>query len=140
MYLTANEIQTHLYGEVISEIERSTENRADLTTAIKAAISETESYLSAYDTQAIFSAEGDERNPIILMYVKDIAVWHFVTKSNAGVELELRQTRYKNAIDFLKNIQSGKANPNLPLRQYPDAIAGKEFMSYGSNPKRKNHF
>lgn len=139
-YLTPQEISSHLYDEIIGEVERHATQRPNLEKAIAAAIAEARSYLTAYDVTAIFSAQNDERNPILLMYVKDIAVWHFITLCNAGVEMEMRQNRYKQAIEFLKNVQSGKANPELPLRQSPDTRAGKEFMSYGSNPKRKNHF
>lgn len=139
-YLTPEEINSHLYGEIVAEIERHETNRPNLEKAITGAIGEAKSYLTQYDIAAIFGAEGDQRNPILLLYVKDIAVWHFITICNAGVELELREKRYKQAIDFLKNVQSGKANPELPLRQSPDPNAGKEFMAFGSNPKRKNHF
>lgn len=140
-FLTAAEITTHLYGEVTTEINRNDVSKLD--SAIKAAIAEALGYLSGYDVAAIFNAVGDERNPILLLYVKDIAVWHYIQLANPGVEMELRQTRYDNAIAWLQKVQSGKTNPALPYPQAPvDPVSGtvENFIKWGSNPKRSNHF
>ena len=51
-----------------------------------------------YDTEAIFAATGNNRNPILLLYIKDIAVWHFINLANPNVEMQLRQDRYEKAV------------------------------------------
>lgn len=139
-YLTAAEINTHLYGEVVAEIERQTPASPLLDTAIKAAIAEVKGYLSAYDKTAIFEATGDDRNPIILLYTKDIAVWHFIQLANPDTDYEARKERYELAIDFLEKVQSGKAVPELPVPDVENTTAGEGFIKFGSNPKRNNYF
>jgi phage gp36-like protein len=137
-FLIPNEISSHLYGEVTTEI-----NRGDATllqAAIDAAQEEASGYLTAYDQAAIFAAVGDARNPILLLYVKDISVWHYIQLSNPAVEMELRMERYKSAIKWLEKVQSGKTNPNLPYRAVVDPDVPANYLKTGSNLKRNNNF
>ena len=103
-YLTKEEIGTHLYAGVTTEINRGDDTI--INDAIAAAIAEARGYLTAYDMTAIFAATGDDRNPILLLYIKDIAVWHYIQLSNPGVEMELRLKRYEQAIKFLETLSS----------------------------------
>lgn len=138
-YLTPDELQSHLYGEVINEIQREDATKSE--DAIAAGIEEARSYMGTYDTNAIFSAEGSNRNPIVLLYVKDIAIWHFIQLANPSVDMQLRQDRYEKAIHFFEKIQSGKANPNLPYPAAPtDGTPVETWMKWGSNSKRNNYF
>ena len=108
--------------------------------AIKAATAEARGYLTAYDMDAIFAAVDDDRNPIVLLYIKDIAVWHYIQLANPAVDMELRLKRYEQAIKFLEKVQSGKTNPNLP---YPPATPPGDtntYIKYGGNDKRLNNF
>ena len=145
-YLTTAELQTHLYGEVTAEINRSDSDTTNSDTAIAAAIEEASGYLAIFDTTAIFAATGANRNPAVLMYIKDIAVWHFLQLSNPGVEMELRESRYDKAVRYFSNIQKGFITPNLP---YPapvvdsdgNTVAVETSVTYNSVfPKRTNNF
>ena len=140
MYLTPTELSSHLYPEVQQEIARSTTDTTLAQQAISAAIDEAKSYLTHYDVAAIFSATGAQRNNIILMYVKDIAVWHFINLSNAAVEWELRESRYDKAIKFLRNVQKGEASPDLPLVTDGGTLGNgyERDVRWGSNPRRGN--
>lgn len=139
-YLTNGEIQTHLYGEVIDEVSRGDES--NLQAAIEAAMSEAEGYLSAYDTVAVFS--GENRNPILLLFVKDIAVWHYIQLANPSVDLELRRIRYDNAVTWLTKVQKGQTVPNLTYPQPPMDSNGDGYpdgyIKWGGNIKRNNNF
>jgi phage gp36-like protein len=139
-YLTPAEISTHLYGEVIQEIERDEVNTPKLSEAIKAAIAEVQSYLSNYDSTAIFAATGDNRNPIILLYTKDISVWHYIQLANPNVEIDIRKSRYETATKWLDKVQSGKVVPDLPHKASDLDGTTQGILSWGSNPKRNNHF
>lgn len=88
-FITAEELETHLYKENIDTISR--EDETILTAAVDAAIEEAYGYLGAYDRKKIFEATGGQRNPLLLIFVKDIAVWHFINLCNAGCDLELRE-------------------------------------------------
>lgn len=140
-FLTPEELGTHLYRENIEVIARHDETI--LLAAIDTAIAEAYGYLGAYDREVIFNTVGDKRNALLLTFVKDIAVWHFVCLSNAGTEMQLRQDRYENAIAWLKAVQKAEIKPNLPILDdtdndgKPDGIG--EYI-YGSNPKRSQHF
>lgn len=137
-FLTTTEINTHLYGEVVTEI-----NRADVTilqAAIDAAISEAKGYLRAYDTDTIFDATGDDRNPILLLYVKDCAVWHYLQLANPAVDMAIRLTRYEKAIDWFKMVQSGKTNPDLPYPAVTPPDEPNNYMKWGGIAKRNNNY
>ena len=112
MFVTTEEIKTHLYGESIKAISGSDDTI--LMAAIDAAVSEARGYLAGYNRDAIFSAVGTHRNALLLVFIKDIAVWHYINLCNAGTELELRLERYKRAIDWLKGVQRGDITPDLP--------------------------
>lgn len=137
MFLSNDEIKTHLYGEKIDTITRM--DLTIITSAINAAIAEVKSYLSAYDTDVIFSAAGDERNPILLLYTKDIAVWHFVQLANPNTDLQLRLERYEKAVSWFDKIMRGQVAPDLPLKSDPDAPENN-FIRFGGNTPRKSYF
>jgi phage gp36-like protein len=111
-----------------------------VTSAINVAISEASSYLSAFDVTAVFNSTGDNRNAIVLQFVKDIAIWHYIQLSNANIEMELRMERYKLAIKFFEKVQSGKTVPNLPYVTVDAPAQAENFIKWGSNPKRNNYF
>lgn len=136
--ITTQELKTHLYAENIATISRGDDTL--LKAAIDGAIVETKGYLTAYDIETIFGAEDGDRNPLLLIFIKDIAVWHFLVLSNAGVELELREKRYDRAIAWLKGVQKGIITPNLPTITEEDGDVSNTTIRTGSNIKRDNHF
>jgi phage gp36-like protein len=138
-YLDAAEINTHLYGGVVNEISR--DDITILDKAIAAAIAEALGYLTAYDTTAIFAAVDDARNPILLLYIKDIAVWHYIQLANPAVEMELRLKRYEHATKFLEKVQAGKVNPDLPYPAAPPTPGeATTYIKYGTIDKRTYDF
>ncbi len=138
MFITQEELKTHLYRENIDTISR--EDDSILQAAIDGAIAEAKGYLSAYDREQIFSKTGEERNALLLIFIKDIAVWHFIVLCNAGTELELREARYKSAIAWLKGVQKGDISPDLPTAIEPDGEKATDTIKTGSNPKKRQHF
>lgn len=137
MYLAAAEIKTHLYGEKVDTISR--EDDDILKTAVSAAIAEAKSYLSAFDTEKIFDETGADRNPILLLFVKDIAVWHFIQLANPNVDLNLRLERYEKAIAWLDKIMRGQLVPDLPTKT-EDGQPENNFIRFGGNRPRRNYF
>lgn len=141
-YLTIQELNTHLHDELVETITRGDNTIAEA--AIDAAIEEARSYLTRFDTNRIFSASGSKRNRLLLIFVKDIAIWHLINLCNAGSDLQLRQDRYERAIDWLKSVQHGDASPDLPDREPEGGKSEKNNpigpIAYGSNPKRTQHF
>lgn len=140
MFLTVDELKTHLYGELVNAISRDDDDIPKR--AIDGAISEVKGYLGDFDTTTIFNQTGDNRHPLILIYTKDIAVWHFIVLANPNIEISLREKRYDTAIAWLKGVQNRKITPDLPLKptDNTDGTNGVSRIIYGSNPKRSSHF
>lgn len=130
--VTPEDFNTHLYAELIAAIDRNDE--AILNDAIASAEGEASGYLSRYDVDALLSAVDPDRDPTLLMYLKDMAVWHFVTLANPNTDMQLRKTRYDDAINWLKGIQSGK----IVQKKWPLEIEEKaeSFFKVDSAPKR----
>ena len=83
------------------------------------AISEMRSYLNkAYDCDAIFSATGNDRHALILMFAIDITVYHIFCQHNPYKMSKIRQDRYDRAIEWLKGVMNGDVTidgaPRLP--------------------------
>jgi phage gp36-like protein len=137
-YLQNHELTSHLHEEVMEEIDRQDDSK--LTTAIAAAISEMRGYLSFYDVPVILATTGTNREPILLLYTKDIAVWHFIQLANPNVDMELRKVRYDRAIQWLKDVQKGIIVPNLPILTNADETVQTGKIKFGSNKQRNTHF
>lgn len=137
-FITAVELKTHLYAEDIAMISRDDDTL--LVAAIDGAVQEARGYLSAFDRDAIFSAALAERNALLLIFIKDIAVWHFINLCNAGSELEVRKARYDRAVDWLKAVQKGNVSPDLPVVLDDSGVDSSDLIKFGSNPQRNQHF
>lgn len=137
-FLTAEELKTHLYAEDIAMISR--DDNTLLTAAIDGAVQEAKGYLGAYDRDTIFSTTGTSRNALLLIFVKDMSVWHFINLCNAGSELELRKARYDRAVDWLKAVQKGSVTPDLPLSVDESGEETGSLITFGSNFKRNQHY
>ena len=93
-------------------------------------------YLSArYDVGAIFGATGTDRNPLLVKYAVDIALY-FVYERIAPESIpENRQDAYDMAEKWLTRVQRQEVNPpDLPV------VTGgtKDYIQYGSEPRRSN--
>lgn len=134
--LLITDLQTHLYSEQITAISRNDETL--MQTAIEAAEGEAKSYLSRYDIETIFNETGSDRDKTLLMWLKDIATWHFITLANAGADIEFRESRYKQAIASLTKIQAGKTVPfGWPLNTVEER---QEIWKVTSDTKRQTNY
>ena len=137
MYVTTSEITTHLGVEQIEAISDGDETM--LTAAIDAATQEAKGYLKAYDIAAELAKTGAERNALLVIFVKDIAVWHFVNICHVNTSLDLRQDRYERAIAWLKAVQKGDVLPDLNTIENTEGEANNLPYKFSSNTKRSNH-
>ncbi len=77
MYLTPEELKSHMYAHIVEEITEGDEQI--VLQAIEAAVEEVRSYLRPrYDTDRIFAAEGSERNALVLENTKIVTVWNLI--------------------------------------------------------------
>jgi len=96
------------------------------------AIDQMKSYLNGrFDTDAIFSATGSQRNQAIVMYLADITLYHLFAKLPQRMGMEIRQLRYETAIRWLEQVAAGKITPSLPTLAVSDDNPGS--ILYGSD-------
>ena len=95
---------------------------------------------SRYDVDAIFNAQGTQRNQLVLMMALDMAIYHIFCIHNPVKLSTMRKDRYDRAVDWMKAVGRGKINidgaPLLPLEQ----LASNSPFLTKSNPKRSNHY
>lgn len=141
MYISTDEITTHLGVDSIEAISNGDETI--LQAAIEGAYVETKSYLSAFDINAEFSkskptnSDSDTRNALLIIFVKDIAVWHFINICNVNISMSIREDRYNRAVAWLKGVQRGELIPDLPALPVDQKT---DLITFDSNVKRNNHF
>ena len=122
--------------KVISQV--SDDNRAN---AEDEAIEEIASYLRPkYDTSALFSAEGNERNRLIVMYACDIALYHMSASLPQKMGTEIRKERYERAIKWLEGVQAGKIVPDLPVATDEEGNPVGFPMVYGCQKKLRHNW
>lgn len=116
----------------------SDDNRAN---AEEEAIEEISSYLRPkYDTEAIFNAEGNERNRLIVMYTCDIALYHMSASLPQKMGTEIRKERYERAIKWLEGVQAGKIVPDLPVATDEEGNPVGFPMVYGCQKKLRHNW
>lgn len=128
------------YRVVIGEAAFRTISQADPSLVENAeveAIEEMSGYLRpVYDTDAVFSASGSDRNRLVVMYTADIALYHMSAALPQKMGSEVRKERYDRAIRWLEGVQSGRIVPDLPLSEdSSDGGSGSIGTSWHSSPK-----
>lgn len=112
-----------------------------VTNAEAEAIEEMAGYLRpVYDTDAIFSATGNSRNRLVVMYAADIVLYHLTASQPQKMGSEIRKERYERAIRWLEGVQAGKIIPDLPLAGSDAAGDGASGFgtSFRSSPKLRH--
>jgi phage gp36-like protein len=143
-YLVIEDFNTHIYNEIIAEIIRGDADIADK--AIQEAIALAKSYLSRFNLVQLFGTESE--NPVVKdenlkARVKDIAVWRMVRLANPNLTIEIARANYEDAIAWLKDVQSGKADPEgWPYKEDDAATNFSEgnTTSIISKPTRINNY
>lgn len=105
------------------------------------AIAEMKSYLNkSYDVEKIFTTEGNARHPLVLMYAKDIAVYHLFCIHNPYKMSQIRKDRYERAVDWLKGVASGLITVDGAPRLPEDEAADNSPWQIENNEFRTTHF
>lgn len=87
---------------------------------------------SRYDAKSIFQAVGVNRDKTIMMYCKDIVLYHLFSSYNFREIPQIRITRYAAALQWMKDVTEQRINPEgFPL-------GTKTLIKSGSNDKRVN--
>lgn len=111
--------------------------------AEKEAIEEVSGYLRPkYDVARIFGSEGAQRNSQVVMVTVDVALYHMVSAMPQRLGYEIRETRYKRAIEWLEGVAKGRIVPDLPEAgaDDDDDASGGGRMAWRSGWKRGNEW
>jgi phage gp36-like protein len=102
---------------------------------------EIESYLNQrYDVGNIFNKTANQRNPLVLMYMIDIILYHIHARINPKYIPEIRKDRYDVALSWLDKVAKGLLNPNLPRLVNTDNETTGFTTRFGSNTKFGHQF
>lgn len=134
-FLNDSDYDVQARAEVMRILEVSTISRG---MAENMAEEEMTSYLRprGYDIPAIFSAIEAERNPLIIMYMIDIALYHLHSNITTRATPAIREKRYDAAIDWLEKVSRGSLDPSLPYKSItPDDSDATPLMKLGGGDK-----
>ena len=128
IFLTENDFDVQVRQEILSLLDGSDEQSA-IALAERMATDQITQYIGGkYDCATIFAATDDQRDHFIVMITIDILLYHLWAKRAPRKIPEYRATRYQDALDWLKDVGSGKmqsALPQLPPDEYQGRIVIK---------------
>lgn len=139
-----------LYPEIQDEITRG--NSTVATEAIDTAVQEAKMYLTRYDlTQLFGDPTPTDANPngiaatfsdtYLTRMIKDIATWHLLQLANPNMNYESAKGRYEEALNTLKRIQKGTADPQWPFQDKTGETAPlSDSVVSLQQTKRNNNF
>lgn len=142
-YLVKADLASHTYIENVDEITRDDDTQ--VTKAINAAVSMAKGYLSRFNRTKLFVETDPDfvTDENLKSKVKDMACFNLLTLCNANMNYDVFDNLNKLAISWLKDVQSGKVDPEgWP---YKDDDAATDYpenntVSMITNPKRSNHY
>jgi phage gp36-like protein len=120
--LVRNEIKGLVVGDYIGKLIRAEDM----------AIAQIKNYLMRYNTELIFQSydpipDPDPRNAHIVMITIDCALYHLYTSTAPDRMPEHRAQRYGDALDWLKDVATGKIQANLPIATNTDGQVVSNF-------------
>ncbi len=121
------------------EMEQLCANTSERLTAEQAAIEQICSYTRhRYDMQAAFAAQGEKRNPFLVQCAVNITLWLMIHRLPQSMGHERRECLYKDSIQWLRDVQSSKASPDLPTYTGTGGETDAHNpVRYGSMPPNK---
>lgn len=91
-----------------------------------------------YDVAAVFGTEGEGRNPLVVMYLCDIALYNMAASLPQKMGMDVRQMRYERAIGWLEEVSKGNIVPDLPVAVGDDGESVALTTRWGSERRQGN--
>lgn len=119
--------------DVVIQSDGATRDKAELM-----GIEQMKGFLNQrFDTEAIFSAQGDQRNHLVVMYLVDICLYHLYSNLPNRLGLEQRRTRYEDALKWLRDVANGLITPPLPT---PDPATSADPLPCNWGSGKQNQY
>lgn len=135
-FINLSDYNASIHSEILDSLIRSDEAIVEICE--DRAVDEMRSYLSSrYNCDTLFSAEGSDRNQLVLMMALDISIYHLFCLGNPQKLSQMRKDRYDRAIEWLKSVRRGNLLP-AGLTPIEDNTKSKSPFQMRSNPKRIN--
>jgi phage gp36-like protein len=136
-FVNIEDYDASVHREILDALVR--DDRSLVEICEDRAVAEMRCYLSKrYDCDAIFSAQGDGRNQLVLMMVIDIAVYHIFCIHNPQKLSQIRKDRYERAVEWMRAVSDEEISiDGVPLLP-EDIRAAKASLMFMSNHKRVN--
>lgn len=141
MFLTKAELKTVSVPQVVDKAINNDVTIVEdiITESIAIMIS----YLSGrFDTDAIFSAADNDRDRVVLKYLKDIVIHEIYTRKTDDFH-QVTKSRYDEAMLWLEKVASGKipaAHLPVEVLEEGEDRTGDGFIKYGGNTNYSNNY
>jgi hypothetical protein len=134
-FIDKTDYGTAIKTNILDDITETDNNLLDI--AESQAISFMKGYLNnRYDVVEIFNKTGANRHPVILKFAIDIAIYYLHNRINPRKTPKNRVKAYSDAKEWLEAVCELMINPpDLPAV----TVGNRDYVQYGSNPKRTNH-
>lgn len=138
-FINIEDYDASLHREILDSLTRESDDIIEVCE--DQAISEMKGYLkSRYDVDAIFRATGARRHPLILMYAKDIAIYHIFCIHNPYKMSEIRKARYERAVEWLKMVARDEITIDGADMLSPEELDKNRPWQIKSNQLKPTHF
>ena len=137
-FITPDDYDATVHREILDSLVR--EDRNVIEICEDRAIDEMRCYMSqAYDCDSIFSARGEQRSQLVLMFALDISVYHIFCIHNPHNMSQICIDSYERAVEWLKGIQKGQiCVDGLPSASVAEGESPSTPYLVSSNPKQHN--
>lgn len=113
-FLTDTDYNTQIRTEILAAITQD-QMETLLPAAELATMEEAEGYLAQrYDMATVWATTGTQRNPLLVMYMVDMTLYHIYSLIPNRQTPQKRETRYLAAKDYFERAAAGKVTLNLP--------------------------
>lgn len=140
-FIDINDYDASIHSEILDALTRK--DPLVIEICEERAIAEMRSSLKErYDVDAIFSARGENRNPLIVMFALDIAIYHIFCIHNPQKLSQMRKDRYDRAIEWLKAVAKRTISiDGVPtVKESDPEVYSKSPYLMSSNAKKSHHY
>ena len=138
-FITTGDIDVQIRSNMLTEIigtDTSLLDKAEAATILKVR----EHLKDRYDIDTELAKTGTDRNELLVMYMVDMMLYDLHSRINPRKIPELRRTRYKEAMEWLKMTKEGHHDPELDPKVDADSNTdGTDKLRWGSNEKREHY-
>lgn len=138
MYISKDDIEKAIFKEHLKALSREDLN---IENAIEEAVLEVQSYLTVrYNMELELAKIGTARNKLVVKFVRSIAIWNIYNIASQSVIPESRKLEYENTIATLKLVQKEQATIDGLERKTDPVNGGSNYLKFGGNAPRTNHY